>query len=54
VFAGVQKNLGAAGLTIVIVRSDLIGYADQTTPSIFDYREQRDAGSIYNTPPVYS
>jgi len=54
VFAGTQKNLGAAGLTIAVVRGDLIGHADRMTPSIFDYREQRDATSIYNTPPVFS
>lgn len=54
VVAGVQKNLGPAGLTIGLVRKDLIGHADALCPSILSYKEQAANGSIYNTPPVFS
>ena len=54
IYAGAQKNLGSAGITIVIVRDDLIGHAHPFTPSIFDYKLQANAHSIFNTPPTYS
>jgi phosphoserine aminotransferase len=54
IYAGAQKNIGPAGLTVVIVRDDLIGAAVEGTPTMFDYRTHADAGSMYNTPPTYS
>jgi len=54
IYAGAQKNIGPAGLTIVIVRDDLIGHAPSTTPSMFDYKIQADNESMYNTPPTYA
>jgi len=53
-FAGTQKNLGTSGLTIVVVRDDLIGHAERTCPSVFDYKVQHQANSVYNTPPVFN
>ena len=53
-FGGAQKNLGPAGLTLVIVREDLIGHALPICPSAFDYRAVADNQSMYNTPPTYS
>jgi len=54
VYAGAQKNVGPAGLTIVVVREDLLGHAVKGTPSIMDYKQQADAGSMLNTPPTYA
>ena len=54
IYAGAQKNIGPAGLTIVIVREDLIGHAALGTPSVFDYKVQADNDSMYNTPPTYA
>jgi len=54
IYAGAQKNIGPAGLTIVIVREDLIGHAPASTPSMFDYKIHADNGSMYNTPPTYA
>jgi len=53
IYAGAQKNIGPAGLAIVIVREDLIGQADPCTPGVFDYKIQADNDSMYNTPPTY-
>jgi phosphoserine aminotransferase len=53
-FGGAQKNLGPAGLTLVIVREDLIGHALAHCPSAFDYKLVADNQSMYNTPPTYS
>ena len=53
-FGGAQKNLGPAGLTLVIVREDLIGHALSVCPSAFDYKLVADNQSMYNTPPTYS
>ena len=53
VYAGAQKNLGAAGLTIVIVRDDLLGRAPKNIPKILEYKTHADAGSAYHTPPTY-
>lgn len=49
-----KKNVGPAGLTIVIVRDDMIGNAMASTPTTFDYKVQADNDSMYNTPPTYS
>jgi phosphoserine aminotransferase len=54
IYAGAQKNVGPAGLTIVIVREDLLGGAAKGTPSVMDYRAQADADSMLNTPASYS
>jgi len=53
IYAGAQKNLGPAGLTIVIVREDLLGAVAKGTPSVMDYRLQADADSMLNTPATY-
>lgn len=54
IYAGAQKNVAIAGLTIVIVREDLIGNAKPFTPSMLDYKLMADNGSMYNTPPCYA
>jgi phosphoserine aminotransferase len=53
IYAGAQKNIGPAGLTIVIVREDLVGHADPRLPAMLDYRTHADNDSMYNTPPTY-
>ena len=52
-FGGAQKNLGPAGLTLVIVRDDLLGHALPACPSAFDYKTVADNQSMYNTPPTW-
>jgi phosphoserine aminotransferase len=54
IYAGAQKNIGPAGLTIVIVREDLLGQTVPGTPSMLDYKIHADNGSMYNTPPTYA
>ncbi len=54
IYAGAQKNVGPAGLTLVIVREDLIGQPMEGTPTMFDYQIHADNGSMYNTPPTYA
>jgi len=54
IYAGAQKNIGPAGLTIVIVREDLIGKANKAMPAMMDYKTFADNDSMYNTPPTYS
>ncbi len=54
IYAGAQKNIGPAGLTIVIVRDDLIGNPVDGMPSMLDYKIHADNDSMYNTPPTYS
>ena len=54
IFAGAQKNIGPAGVTIVIIREDLIGKADEKVPAYLDYKLHADADSVYNTPPCFS
>lgn len=54
IYAGAQKNIGPSGLTLVIVREDLIGQAIPHTPFVFDYKQQADSDSMYNTPPTYA
>ena len=53
-YAGAQKNIGPAGLTLVFVRDDLLGHALPICPSVFDYRTVADQGSMFNTPPTYA
>lgn len=53
IYAGAQKNMSAAGLTVVIVREDLLGNARAETPTMLDYKVMADNGSMYNTPPCY-
>jgi phosphoserine aminotransferase len=54
IYAGAQKNIGPAGLTIVIVRDDLIGKASASMPGMLDYKIHADNESMYNTPPTYA
>jgi phosphoserine aminotransferase len=54
IYAGAQKNVAPAGVTIVIVRDDLIGNASPLTPAVFDYKNMAENDSMYNTPPCYS
>jgi phosphoserine aminotransferase len=53
-YAGAQKNIGPAGLTIVLVREDLVGKAQKGTPSVMDYKQQAAADSMLNTPATYA
>lgn len=53
-YAGAQKNMGPAGLTVVIIREDLVGNAMDITPTMFNYQTHVDNGSMFNTPPCYS
>ena len=53
-YAGAQKNVAGAGLTIVIIREDLIGNAREGTPTMFNYQIHADNDSMYNTPPCYN
>lgn len=54
IYAGAQKNIGPAGVTVVIVRKDLLDRAPSNTPSMLHYKTQADAGSMYNTPPTFA
>ena len=54
IYGGAQKNIGPSGLTLVIVREDLLGQAHPLCPSAFDYKTVADNGSMYNTPPTYA
>lgn len=54
IYAGAQKNIGPAGLTLVIIREDLIGKPLPDTPTMLDYSTYAKSGSMYNTPPTYS
>jgi phosphoserine aminotransferase len=53
IYAGAQKNIGPSGITVVIVREDLLGRARSGTPSVFDYKAFAEAGSMLNTPPTF-
>ncbi len=53
VYAGAQKNMGPAGVTVVVVRDDLIGNALDITPTMLNYQTHADNGSMFNTPPTY-
>ncbi|WP_145507787.1 3-phosphoserine/phosphohydroxythreonine transaminase [Yersinia alsatica] len=54
IYAGAQKNIGPAGLTVVIVRDDLLGKARQELPSILDYKVLAENDSMFNTPPTFA
>lgn len=54
IYAGAQKNIGPAGLTLVIVRKDLLGKAASSVPAMLNYQIHADNGSMYNTPPTYA
>ena len=54
IYAGAQKNIGPSGLTLVIVREDLIGHARSSCPTMMDYRVMAESGSMYNTPPTFA
>ncbi|HSZ10414.1 MAG TPA: 3-phosphoserine/phosphohydroxythreonine transaminase [Steroidobacteraceae bacterium] len=54
IYAGAQKNIGPSGLTVVIVRDDLIGQARAETPHVFDYKAIADEQSMLNTPPTFA
>ncbi|MBM4206704.1 MAG: 3-phosphoserine/phosphohydroxythreonine transaminase [Gammaproteobacteria bacterium] len=54
IYAGTQKNMGPAGVTVVIVREDLVGHASKHTPPVFDYAQQVKNGSMLNTPATYN
>lgn len=54
IYAGAQKNFGPAGLTVVIVRDDLIGHCSPRWPTVLDYKSHADEKSMYNTPPTYT
>lgn len=53
-YAGAQKNMAPAGLTVVIIRDDLIGHARESCPAMFNYQVHAENDSMYNTPPTYS
>lgn len=53
-YAGAQKNMAPAGLTVVIIREDLIGHSQDITPTMFKYETHSENGSMYNTPPCYT
>ncbi len=53
IYAGAQKNIGPAGVTVVIIREDLIGHAPSTCPTMLDYKTFSESGSLYNTPPTF-
>ena len=54
IYAGAQKNMGPAGLTVAIIREDLIGNAMDITPTMFNYETHSENGSMFNTPPTYA
>jgi len=54
IYAGAQKNIGPAGVTLVIIRDDLLGFAEKTVPTYLDYKIHADNASMYNTPPCFA
>ena len=54
IYAGAQKNMGPSGLTVVIVREDLLGNQREDTPTMLNWKEMADNDSMYNTPPCYA
>ena len=54
IYAGAQKNIGPAGVTLVIVKEDLLGFAPDNVPTYLDYKIHADSGSMYNTPPCFA
>jgi phosphoserine aminotransferase len=53
IYAGAQKNMGPAGVTLVIVKDEILGKIDRKIPAMFNYQVQIEGGSMYNTPPVF-
>lgn len=54
IYAGAQKNMGAAGVTLVVVKKSILGKTNRAIPAILDYRKHIEAGSLLNTPPVFA
>ena len=54
IYAGAQKNMGPAGVTLVIVKDDILGKTGRKIPAMFNYQVQIEGGSMYNTPPVFA
>jgi len=54
IYAGAQKNIGPAGVTVVIIREDLIGLAPDSVPTMLNYKTHAEEGSMFNTPPTYA
>ena len=54
IYAGAQKNIGAAGVNVVVLRKDILGKVSRVLPSMMDYRKHIEAGSMLNTPPVFA
>jgi len=54
IYAGAQKNIGPAGATVVIIKDEILGKTTNKIPSMLDYKQHIDGGSMYNTPPVFS
>src|SRR5262249_28043308 len=54
IYAGAQKNVGAAGVNLVVVNKNILGKIDRSIPTIMDYRNHIKAGSLLNTPPVFA
>jgi phosphoserine aminotransferase len=54
IYAGAQKNIGAAGVNMVVLKKDLLGKVSRQLPSMMDYRQHIEAGSVLNTPPVFA
>jgi len=54
IYAGAQKNMGPAGVTLVVVKDDILGKSGRKIPAMFNYQTQIEGGSMYNTPPVFA
>lgn len=54
IYAGAQKNMGAAGATLIVVKDEMLGKVSRVLPSMLDYRVHIEGGSMYNTPPVFA
>ena len=54
IYAGAQKNIGAAGVNMVVLRKDILGKVNRKLPGMMDYRQHIEAGSMLNTPPVFA
>ena len=54
IYVGAQKNIGAAGVNMVVVKKDILGSVSRKLPSMMDYRQHIEAGSLLNTPPVFA
>ncbi len=54
IYAGAQKNMGPAGVTLVVIKDEILGKTGRSIPAMFDYKAQIEGGSMYNTPPVFA